>query len=819
MPEMFFTINAIVWFFIILLTIHFSIKRIKGNDDLKWILVLATISAIWFFEPAIISRILDNSYSEIINSNDYGTLTKAFNVTFITLKEVIIGFYRSVALFAVGLDLPQDMDIYNIFSKDIVGEHSIQKGIFSAYGYLAFIISPILTFDFVISQFTQIKEDLKSMLSWRANRHVFSELNEHSMALAESIYSVHNEVNAKKQIFTKSFAEYKALKKGQSSPKFIEILKENYKKYTSRVQIVFTDVYKQNNENTENLLQRAKAINAICLKRDIVSIKEPVRFYIRHRLSKNSKESDDKEAKKTKFEQRFYYISNDENENLAQVQEMKSNKSITNQNSNAFLYLFSQSTISDIATNTMLETDNKNLQILRINPAYYTLVDHIYNNGYKLFDNARIGKSGKKEINAIIIGYGGYGKILTKMLLWYCEMPGYQLSLTVIDEREGIEAEFRHNCPKIDLKDSNLHFIDGCNVLSNKLNIALSKIDNPSYIFVATGDDEKNIDVAASIRRLTMTGPEPQFVSIDAIVESTEKSKALKDNKYGINLIGSIQSVYNNKIILEEDIINSAYGCHTSGASNSNQSSNITYNKNEFYSNEYNLNSTMATVLHWKLRKYLVEEIIDGINEELPDNEKFDYTALNEAINQLYIGWKVYNVYLKEKKLSRDDYPFITIKSIQAENDDKKIQMAINESEASFLDKLRDANCELLNNEKHLQNLSLFFFKMVKIEKDRWNTYVKLEGFKYKDKDEVGIISNLMINNISDKSISESEKKALKTLLRINANIVPFKKLDNSALDGEATFLINAFFGVIDKFLDANGKNEAGWNHKSANKD
>ena len=76
---------------------------------------------------------------------------------------------------------------------------------------------------------------------------------------------------------------------------------------------------------------------------------------------------------------------------------------------------------------------------VRINEIRFLVYQYLYDHGAELFREA--GKD--KIVNATILGYGKHGKEFMKALLWYCQLPGYKVNLTVIDSDETAESRFK----------------------------------------------------------------------------------------------------------------------------------------------------------------------------------------------------------------------------------------------------------------------------------------------------------------------------------------------------------------------------------------
>ncbi len=98
-------------------------------------------------------------------------------------------------------------------------------------GTVLMVLAPLLTFSVVLSFFRNFASYRKYLMHPYAATYVFSELNEKSLHLAMD-------------------------------------LKRNH----SSAVIIFTDVFEENNEESYELVERAKEIGAICFKKDMLSI-------------------------------------------------------------------------------------------------------------------------------------------------------------------------------------------------------------------------------------------------------------------------------------------------------------------------------------------------------------------------------------------------------------------------------------------------------------------------------------------------------------------------------------------------------------------
>ena len=107
----------------------------------------------------------------------------------------------------------------------------ISKGYTTLFSIL-FVLAPILTFGFVLSFFKNISAYKRYITHYNSDVFIFSELNEKSLALAKSLH------------------------KNDGKNRFF----------------VFTDVFEKEEEQSYELVEKAKELGAVCFKKDIVFI-------------------------------------------------------------------------------------------------------------------------------------------------------------------------------------------------------------------------------------------------------------------------------------------------------------------------------------------------------------------------------------------------------------------------------------------------------------------------------------------------------------------------------------------------------------------
>ena len=290
------------------------------------------------------------------------------------------------------------------------------------------------------------------------------------------------------------------------------------------------------------------------------------------------------------------------------------------------------------------DDDDIKIKVRRVNEVNSLVMRNLYDNGFeKIFKSAYDDGSGIKKINAVIVGMGLLGTEMTKALSWFCQMDGYLLEINAFDLNESTEDKFVSQCPelmkfsgRLDVEGEsrytiNIHYgIDVEDVTFDRLIISLPRT---TYVFVALGEDEKNIAAAVKLRRLfERMNCNPQ---IQAIVNTADKNKALvgitnfKGQAYNIDFIGDTESSYSEKVILHSDIEAEALERHLKWGK-----------KSEFWKYDYNYKSSMASAIHKKMK------ILCGVTGI---EKKFENRTEEEILNLRILEHKRWNAYMRSE--------------------------------------------------------------------------------------------------------------------------------------------------------------------------
>ncbi|MBQ8682905.1 MAG: hypothetical protein IJ518_00130 [Clostridia bacterium] len=545
-------------------------------DPLRTLLLGVILSAVILFIPL---------YTEEFNGSGCGPL-----------ETFLISVHNTIRLFVVDGDF------------DFVVKHlrfDENEWLYNAYSILfslLFVLAPMLTAGFVLTFFKNFSAYLQYLRNLFADAYIFSELNEKSLALAESLHE--------------------HTKKKKKAP--VEEAEAGDEKKSKKRMLVFTDVFDSGEERSYELLTKAKALGAVCFKRDITA-----RFFRLH--WKNSKLC-------------FFTIGEDFTENTRQALTLFANY---RNRKNAELFVSS----TQIETELLLanacfgKKDDKNppeMLVRRIHEVRSLVGRTLYQTGYQaLFASAAEGEGGDKRITAVVVGMGSHGMEMTKALAWYGQMDGYSLEVHAFD-RTAASERFSLACPELvgpfhydpettpGTEDAyNITVHDGLDVDSKAFFDAVMALPPATYVFVSLGNDELNIATAVQLREwYERAGHHPY---IHAIVYNTDKKEALegitnyKGQAYDIHFIGDMRTTYSEDTLLNNQLENKALARHKKWGEES-----------EFWQYNYNYQSSIASAIHYEAKKACG---IPGIEKASTDRTPEE----REAIRRLeHRRWNAY---------------------------------------------------------------------------------------------------------------------------------------------------------------------------------
>lgn len=464
------------------------------------------------------------------------------------LNGILSAFHHTLRMFV----LDGELEPIKEFAK-------AQAGAYAAPYFLAaeatYIAGPLLTFGVVLSFFKSASAYLLFYVHLFSKTCIFSELNERSLYLAESIRKNH--------------------------PKTL---------------IVFTNVRAEESDVSTEASLTPAAIGAICFRQSIAEL----------RLSFHRKTNTI----------RFFIMSEDESENIRQaaqiIRRYKSDPRME-------LYLFSDSTESSLLLQTM-QLDG--MKIRRVCDSQSLVYETLYEQETDLFEYAVPDTEGEEKlISAVILGLGGYGTEMLKALSWFGQMDGCRLMLTAVDLQADAADRFTLQCPELMSPARNGTFEHGeaqyaiaihagVDALSERCAELLAALPNITYLFIALGNDQRNIEAAVRWREFCerrKLNPKIQPVVYNsASAEMLNRATNFRGASYRIHCVGSIRERYTEQAVLNPALEAEALARH------------LLWGKEDaFWRYEFNYRSSAASALHRRMK------LLRGIpGADLPPEER-----------------------------------------------------------------------------------------------------------------------------------------------------------------------------------------------------
>lgn len=476
-----------------------------------------------------------------------------------TLKTLLISMHNAIRLFIVD----GEFDIINDNITSAIGEIWISYSVLAA---ILFVFAPILTFSVILSLIKNAYAYGAYLFSYFKDVYVFSELNDESIVLASSI-----------------------------------------KKNHPKAAIVYTDVFESNDEQSYELMQKARKLIALFFKGDI----EYINYSIHSRNKKIV----------------FFTIGHDETENIRQAMALIGQYK---ERDNVELYVFSSTSEGELL---LADIDKGSMKVRRINENTAMINRYLYESGDAIFDGAVHDDKNVRSINVMLVGMGKYGTEMLKTLSWFCQMDGYRLFIDAYDRKVDVLDRFTAICPELISNEHNgvfdkndaeyiINIHSGVDVDTHTFQrMVLIGERETSFVYVALGDDNENVRVSTNLRVMfERKGIHPRIVTIveDSHVNSgLQKIHNFSGQPYNIDFIGSLEETYSEEAIMGSDLENEALQRHLKWG-----------NEEEFWKYEYNYKSSVATTIHTKMKRHCGIAGADKREEDLTDEEKLSLEQL-----------------------------------------------------------------------------------------------------------------------------------------------------------------------------------------------
>ncbi len=345
-------------------------------------------------------------------------------------------------------------------------------------GVILHISAPLLTFGFILSFVKNASAMVRYRLSFLRPAHIFSELNEESVALARSIVTSYR----------------------HRHPFLLHALL-----FFRRPVIVFTDVVDKREEADYDLVSESEKMGAILFRKDL----ESVRFRLLH------------------FGRRlhFYLLHNSETERArGEGEKLRHAAHLMREydESGVSLFLFSNTKESELFLSARGAPDKaaaprplmpSRQRVVRIDAVQSLIYHNLDRYGLRLFNNAH--RLNGNKIHSVIVGLGQYGQEMLRALSWYTQVTGFSLEINAFDEAPEARDRLTLQYPEMMARgeaqaagapaeegEANYRITvhSGIDVSGDAFFERLDALAGVTHVFVSLGSDEKNIAMAAAIR-------------------------------------------------------------------------------------------------------------------------------------------------------------------------------------------------------------------------------------------------------------------------------------------------------------------------------
>lgn len=503
------------------------------------------------------------------------------------LRTLLMSVYSTMRQFILDGDLDTVLEYSEGLSQGLSAGYSL-------VGVILHVLAPILTFGFVLSFFRNISSYRELLFHYRAPLYVFSELNEKSLVLAESI----------KQKDARSF-------------------------------LVFTDVFENREEPIFELCEKVRELKGVCFRRDIVDIN--------WKMHRNTKPVS------------LFVIGEDEAENIDQAIKLKERY---REDENFQLYIFASSMESEILFNTAecggMRIRRCNPIRSLINEMLYQ-DGHIYfdqaierENGDRLISVVLLGMGqyGMEMLKALTW--------FCQMDGYEVEIHAFDKNPDARDILEKQCPELMAPDKNGVYVEGDAYYTiavyPGIDVTTIQFADALKKISAISHVFIALGSDGENTGAALDARMLCSRNN--QHPVIQTIVHSHLKSKAMekisdyRGHPYDIHFIGDLQTTYSEQVVIHSQLERAALERHLKWEK---------AREHEFWAYESNYRSSVAAAIHLKMRKHCRIPGADKREEALTEAEKLSIGALEHRRWNAYMRSEGYIFSGSKDEGSRND--------------------------------------------------------------------------------------------------------------------------------------------------------------------
>lgn len=505
--------------------------------------------------------------------------------SFYVLKLLLFDALQTIQVFTVNVG--GDFIIENVSNSN-----ATIRNVYSGYMSCLFFAAPLLTFGFLVSLFKNALATLNYRLHFWVDVYIFSELNEKSVLLAQSI-------------------------------------RRNHKKAL----IVFTDVDREEGKISCELIESAKELAALVFEKDVISI--------------------DFSAHSKKAQICFFVIGKNEGENLIETLKLYAGY---NDREKTRIYVFSTETEGELLLSNLPKGKLKLRRVNEVRSLVYRYLHEdgheifesaaVQPDGTKAVNAVVIGlgKTGTEVLKAL--------SWYCQMDGYSINIQAYDRDELAQDRFAALCPELmseKYN--GVCIRGESQYTIGihaGMDVQTGSFAQTFMCGPEPTFVFVCLGDDEDNINCAANLRMLCeRRGAKP---IIRTIIHSEEESRALegvcnyRGQPYAILTIGELGTSYSEDTLMESELEQLALRRHLKWGE-----------EEEFWQFEYNYRSSMASAVHMQARVACAIPGADKEESQLTEEERDIIEKLEHRRWNAYMRSEGYVYSGSPEKSSRND--------------------------------------------------------------------------------------------------------------------------------------------------------------------
>ena len=255
-----------------------------------------------------------------------------------------------------------------------------------------------------------------------------------------------------------------------------------------------------------------------------------------------------------------------------------------------------------------------------------------------------------KDIHCLIVGVNSLNIEMLKALLHLGQMPGYRLHIDMFDESDRL-SEIQYAVRELEedvdrYGDAVYHFRYEKNV--NPFSVEFERMIQERYrdftfVFVNVGNDLNNVNIAMKINSIGYRLHRSGQYRIQAFIENKSVCDRWKPELlYGIDLVGDLKARYNYDYIVLSDIEKASKEIH-----------DVRYKGAKswasYCNDEYNRHSVFARTLSFKYKVQVVDDDFEG-----------DYSVVSLCPTWLCYEHMRWNMYTRTVGYDYDAYGLLT---------------------------------------------------------------------------------------------------------------------------------------------------------------